>query len=234
MVFFTFLVEEAVKTKLAMSVWLVALDVFFDISFIYNGLYDFVCGIAILYFPEHGLAQLHSKVFTNTRLDPFVKRILAYWILTYGFPRLVAGFYRNALIDASCAVTYFVEGASYHVEQKYFKSANEKATFVAYASYVLGVVALVRACHQWAPVKGFTLTNDRMGQWQSIIAAIVSGIAWSYGVYDAMRQNQHASSPVQKAITAVGDMKIQHDESGASLSRYTKPILPKEMQNHGE
>lgn len=173
-----------------MSKWLVALDVFFDVSFIYNGCYDFVCCVAILRFPRHGLAQLHSSVFTNTKLDAFVKRILAYWILTYGFPRVIAGLYRNPLLDASCALTYFVEGATYHVELRHFKSANDKATFVAYASYVLGVVALVRACYQWVPIVGFTLTNDRMDSWQSIVAAILSGIVWSFGVYDAVRQNQ--------------------------------------------
>ena len=172
-----------------MSVWLVALDVFLDVSFIYNGCYDFVCFIAILRFPRHGLAQLHTSVFTNTKLDAFVKRILAYWILTYGFPRVISGLYRNPLHDASCALTYFIEGATYHVELRHFKSANEKATFVAYASYMLGVVALVRACYQWVPIVGYTLTNDRMDSWQSIVATILSGVVWSIGVFDAMRHN---------------------------------------------
>ena len=199
-----------------MSVWLLALDIFFDVSFVYNSVYDFVCGITILRFREHGLAQLHSNVFTNTRLDPFVKRIMAYWILTYSFPRLLAGFYSNPMLDASCGVTYIVEGVSYHMEQNYFKSTNEKATFVAYTSYALGIFAIARSFYQWAPVNNgldFTLLNYRIGHWQSIVAAILSGIAWSYGIYhattNAMRQTQHASSYVKKE----GRIKKHNEES---------------------
>ena len=168
-----------------MNVWLVAFDVFFDISLIYNGLYDFVCSFAIIFFSKHSLAQLHSNVFTNTMINPFVKRILAYWILTYGFPRLLAGFYRNYILDISCAITYIIEGMSYHIEQKYFKSTNKKAIFITYISYILGIIALVRACYQWAPIEGFTFVNNRMKYWQSIIAAIISNIIWSYGIYTA-------------------------------------------------
>merc|ERR1712216_767458 len=77
----------------------------------------------------------------------------AYWVFTYAMPRLLAGVWRSRWLDGLAAFTYFVEGICYHVEQKKYKSTNEKATFVAYASYFLAVFVTVRCVYQWNPMK---------------------------------------------------------------------------------
>ena len=99
-----------------------AIDVFLDISIAYNGVYDIVCFVFILAYPAHGLAKLHSNVFTKVELSAFSRRILAYWVFTYAMPRLLAGVWRSRWLDGLAAFTYFVEGICYHVEQKKYKS----------------------------------------------------------------------------------------------------------------
>ena len=49
-----------------MQEYLVALDVYLDVFMAYNGIYDFLVGIHILFYPKSGLANLHSEVFTKT------------------------------------------------------------------------------------------------------------------------------------------------------------------------
>ncbi len=94
-------------------------------------------------FPACRVAKLHINVF-DVQLEPLTKRILAYWILTYSFPRLLAGVYKNTFLDLSASFTYFVEGSVYHAEYSTYRTANDKSLYVAYMCYVLGVLTLFR------------------------------------------------------------------------------------------
>lgn len=176
--------------------WVTALDVVVDVSFLYNGLYDIACAVAILRFPNVGLANLHTNVFDKVKISAFTKRILAYWLITYAFPRIFAGVYRHPALDAACALTYFIEGATYHLEDRVYSTANnQKAAFVYYASYVLGVIAAVRVFFQWDPKAGWTLTSSTFDSWQPGVAmALVVGV-WTAGVWGSINDNKGGKEP---------------------------------------
>ena len=119
-----------------------------DAVLVSNGLYDMCCGAAILGAPGHRLARLHADVFGPPPC-PLTRRLLAYWILTYAGPRLLAGLRGrdNPVLDMLCAHTYFMEGAAYHAERGRFGTtvAGGGALFVTWASYALGAAAAARA-----------------------------------------------------------------------------------------
>merc|ERR1712216_1038562 len=99
----------------------------------------------------------------------------AYWVFTYAMPRLLAGVWRSRWLDGLAAFTYFVEGICYHVEQKKYKSTNEKATFVAYASYFLAVFVTVRCVYQWNPMEnGWTFSSTMYSSWLCFVSAAIS------------------------------------------------------------
>ena len=68
---------------------------------IINGIYDLAC--SILVFPV--LSSLHTGMFAET--SPVTRRLLAYWILTYGSSRLAVGMTSGSCLVA--ALTYFAE-----------------------------------------------------------------------------------------------------------------------------
>ena len=156
-----------------MNKYMQTINTFFNITFIFNVIYDILCCIYILNFPDNKLAHIHSSIFYNEPINSFTKRIFAYWILTYSFPRLISGFYRHPLIKISCAITYFVEGISYHTEFQYYKSANINAIFVAYFSYILGLISLIQACNYFAHIENIYLFN----------ILIFNSLLWYFGIY---------------------------------------------------
>lgn len=72
---------------------------------IINGIYDLACACSILVFPVPVLSSLHTGMFTET--SPVTRRLLAYWILTYGSSRLAVGMTSGSCLVA--ALTYFAE-----------------------------------------------------------------------------------------------------------------------------
>jgi len=60
------------------------------------------------FFPFSIFSKLHEEVF-NDNLSPLEKRLLAYWIMTYGIMRLVAGLYTNMITIILSAMTYIIE-----------------------------------------------------------------------------------------------------------------------------
>ena len=47
---------------------------------------------------------------------PVIKRLLAYWIMTYGTIRLVAGIYTEVGLDYTAAFSYFIEALCFEIE----------------------------------------------------------------------------------------------------------------------
>lgn len=108
-----------------------------------NGAYDIVCATSILFLPTipifHFFSHLHSDMFIDK--DDFAKRLLAYWIYTYGAIRLAAG----AHFDILACVTYFLEAAAVGFEAcKHNETASWKAVVVGILSMAIVVVLLAR------------------------------------------------------------------------------------------
>ena len=162
-----------------MNKFIILFDIFSNITFIYNGLYDITCCICILYYPCNKIAHIHSNSFNNTQIDYFTKRILAYWILTYSIPRIIAGFYNYLIIKISCAMTYFIEGTAYYIEYKYYKSTNNKTLFIICTSYILGSISCIQA-HTYNIITN--LPNKSIYSYENIIIIIINTIIWYLGI----------------------------------------------------
>lgn len=77
-----------------------------------NGVYDLICFIGIMWFHRiPGFSRFHLDVFRDAEQHPLVRRLLAYWVLTYGVVRVCAGLFacRNRLMDVTAALTYMIE-----------------------------------------------------------------------------------------------------------------------------
>jgi hypothetical protein len=80
----------------------------------FNGMYDLLCFVGIMWFHTlPGFSTFHLGVFRDEqdRRHPLVRRLLAYWILTYGSIRILAGAmdHESYAMDSAAALTYFIE-----------------------------------------------------------------------------------------------------------------------------
>ena len=68
----------------------------FHIVLIVNGIYDLVCASSILFTSIPIISSLHPGIFAQDELrtHPVIRRLLAYWILTFGSVRLAVLFRR--------------------------------------------------------------------------------------------------------------------------------------------
>ena len=120
------------------------LDAFVDVSLLVNGVYDVVCAFSILWLPASRLGRLHLHVFKETE-TPAANRIFAYWVLTYGLDRIIAGAYTSPATDAIAVLSYLMESATYYHESSVFASVDAgKASFVYLASLFLSVMVSTR------------------------------------------------------------------------------------------
>jgi hypothetical protein len=86
-----------------------------------NGLYDLLCFAAIMWLHWlPGFSSFHLNVFRDEddRRHPLVRRLLAYWILTYGVVRVLAGAvnHESYAMDSVAALTYFIEVFGFEYE----------------------------------------------------------------------------------------------------------------------
>ena len=76
---------------------------------------------------------------------PVIKRLLAYWIMTYGTIRLVAGIYTEVGLDYTAAFSYFIEALCFEIELYKGKTLLiDKVRFVSIFSAALGVLVMLR------------------------------------------------------------------------------------------
>ena len=128
------------------------MDAVVDAALVANGVYDVACAACMLWLPASRLGRLHVSVFSvfdKTAGEHAgagaAHRLLAYWVLTYGLDRMVAGLWRSAGTDAIAALSYLVEGAVYFHEDAVHASVQSgKARLVALASLLLCACVAIR------------------------------------------------------------------------------------------
>jgi hypothetical protein len=119
-----------------------------------NGVYDILCAICILLkgfgavpAPFTILSELHPTMFAKDENinNEVVNRLLAYWLFTYGFARLIAGIKIDVSSDIIAAITYFLEGGCFEYESRIGKTMlQDKVTFVSIFCVALGIFVLLR------------------------------------------------------------------------------------------
>jgi hypothetical protein len=87
-----------------------------------NGVYDIICAIAIMFFPDTSMGRLHVDVFVAP-MDAFTQRILAYWVLTYGVIRMAAVLHHQT-VDRVIVTTYLMEAAVFAMETLVFDTTH--------------------------------------------------------------------------------------------------------------
>ena len=114
---------------------------------IINGIYDILCAFSILgvSFPlSTYLSELHPEMIRDDCSDnPVTRRILAYWIFTYGVIRLIAGIYPREDYFVVASVTYFIEAFALEYES-YLGYARYpiQIHFVSLFSIILGFLTI--------------------------------------------------------------------------------------------
>jgi len=116
---------------------------FVNLVLLLNGTYDIVCAVCILWLPASPLGRLHLSVFKDTP-PPRSRRIFAYWVLTYGLDRLVAGASASRATHAVAVLSYLMESATYYNEFLHASVNADKARFVYLVSLFLA--SLVALC----------------------------------------------------------------------------------------
>jgi hypothetical protein len=88
-----------------------------------NGIYDIVCAIAIMFFPDTSMGRLHVDVFVAP-MDTITQRMLAYWVLTYGIIRIAAVLHHH-LVDRLIITTYLLEAVVFAVEALVYNTTHK-------------------------------------------------------------------------------------------------------------
>jgi len=101
-----------------------------------NGIYDILCAMAILDILDVPVLQtLHLSMFLLP-IDELCKRMMAYWIFTYGIIRLCSSDPRVI------SYSYYIEAAFIAYESLVKKTMHvDKASFVICSSILLGYMA---------------------------------------------------------------------------------------------
>jgi hypothetical protein len=127
------------------------LNIIVDVVLIANGVYDLACAASILWLEDAPgfcmLAKLHPTMFAEAKHSqhPVIKRLLSYWLITYGMVRIIAGCHRDNMLDIAAALTYFIEGFCFAYESKVGKTMDvRKVQFVSIVSASMGVFFLIR------------------------------------------------------------------------------------------
>lgn len=132
------------------------LDILMDNILVVNGIYDIACTCSILWldrFPFFNvLSSLHPGLFEKDehKDHPVIRRLLAYWLLTYGAVRTTTGFHRDPALDALAGLTYFIEAFCFAYELWVGGTMiHSKVTFVSVSSLAIGIFVLCRPITFW-------------------------------------------------------------------------------------
>jgi hypothetical protein len=103
-----------------------------------NGLYDILCGLSILqYIRIPYVDTIHLNMIPSKVHNDIFKRYYAYWILTYGYVRLLSNdmnsIQMSYFIEAVCTANELYNTSDIH---------KEKAVFVIFTSLLLGYFAV--------------------------------------------------------------------------------------------
>lgn len=116
-----------------------------------NGVYDMVCALSVLEcIPGFLFSRIHTDVFVVIfeRDDEtgLMKRLLAYWISTYGTIRLawsISIFWgvddkHDLQLRLLCAVSYYIEAICYENEFGKGSVHGWKAHFICFTCFIIG------------------------------------------------------------------------------------------------
>jgi hypothetical protein len=106
-----------------------------------NGIYDLICGFTILFFSSNTylkpIANLHPMIFKEEFRNDLIKRLLAYWIITYGTIR-TAVIFKNNCIFIMIIISYFIEILAYSNENYLYKTTdNNKVLWINGLSFLI-------------------------------------------------------------------------------------------------
>ena len=131
-----------------------------DLLFLVNGLYDLICACSILWLYRlpgfNFMSKLHTAMFKSREHwdHPVIRRLIAYWLFTYGMARIAAGMHRDKVLDIVGALTYFIEAFCFEYETRVGETMiRSKVTFVSALSMLLGVFVLSRSIVTHPPIQ---------------------------------------------------------------------------------
>ena len=113
---------------------------------IVNGVYDVLCALCMLFLPDGcPLSTLHLNVFAEEehRNHPIVRRLMAFWLMTYGMVRFIGGVEDSCLFAA--AFTYCIEALYFAHEGLCQTTIWWKSVAISFFSLAMGG-ALGLAC----------------------------------------------------------------------------------------
>ena len=120
-----------------------------------NGIYDILCSAGILWFSNipgfSELSKLHTGMFSkeSDRENPVIRRLLAYWLMTYGMVRLAASLSQTRPLYIVAAMTYFIEAGCFEYENRVGETLiSTKVAFVSILSIVFGVLVFWKTLYQ--------------------------------------------------------------------------------------
>lgn len=110
---------------------------------IVNGIYDFICSLAILskltFFQD-----LHPGIFTDRMsTNDRAKRMMAYYIATYGLIRLFSGVYPSPMTYMMSSVTYYMEAFVFQYEGLKEPTDQIRLNFITISSIIFGSTLLL-------------------------------------------------------------------------------------------
>jgi hypothetical protein len=113
-----------------------------------NGIYDIICAYSILNFNNNNIfSSIHLNIFKLNYIknNPIIRRLLAYWILTYGLIRLIAGYNNIKILYFIGALTYFIEAFCFSYENMKWKTMNnDKVNIVVILSLIFGLFIIIQ------------------------------------------------------------------------------------------
>ena len=121
-----------------------------NVILLLNGIYDVLCAAGILWFSDvpvfSTLSKLHTDMFEKEehRDNPVIRRMMAYWLITYGMVRIAAGLSGTSHLYIIAAMTYFVEAGCFEYENRVGGTMIPyKVAFVSGLSVVFALLMLL-------------------------------------------------------------------------------------------
>lgn len=109
---------------------------------IINGIYDIICSLAILskktFFQDLHLGIFMDHMSSNER----AKRMMAYYIASYGLIRLFSGLYPSPITYMISSVTYYMEALVFQYEGLSEPVDPFRLNFITVSSLIIGSALL--------------------------------------------------------------------------------------------